>query len=77
MFYLYIQKLNINGAAQQVHKQLFPIWVKVRLPVQQKNSHYSKIKDLYADQVCLMKHCIRNNSADQMNIMDGLPSSYV
>ena len=67
VFYHRVQKLNINKAAQQVHEQLLPFWVKSRLPVRQKHRIIQKIKDLYADQVRLMKHRKRNNSTDQMN----------
>ena len=36
-------------------------------PVEQKHYIIQKIKDLYADQVHLMKHHKWNNSTDQMN----------
>ena len=67
VYYHRQQKLNINTAAQQVHDQLLPFWVKSRLPVRQKQHILQKIKDLYAEQVRLMKHRKRNNSTDQMN----------
>ena len=50
-----------------MHEQLLPFWVKSRLSVRQKHHIIRKIKDLYADQVRLMKHRKRNNSTDQMN----------
>ena len=67
IFYHRSEKLSINESANCVYDQLLPFWNKCRLPVRQKNHIIKKIRDLYGEQVNLMKHKKRNNPTDQAN----------
>ena len=70
MYYHRKQKMTISASAQRVYDNLMLFWLKSRLPVRHKANIILKIKDLYSQHVCLMKHRSRNNPKDQQNQVD-------
>ena len=67
VYYHRIQKLTISEAARKVYDQVIIFWTKSRLPIRDKKHIVQKIKDLFGEQVSLMKNRSRNNEKDQIN----------
>ena len=70
IFYHNTQGLTIAESANRVYDNLIPFWTKSRLPTRQKHHIIKMIKDLYGQQVKLMKHRKRSNDTDRKRQKD-------